>query len=99
MRLLVRPRQILARAAWRAAIALLVETIFVSAFPDTAAADSTDGYPIPHRMIVTTCTAEQILPAARDFAPIYYERYMIDKNNRPADVQQGAIDRIHCSSR
>jgi hypothetical protein len=33
-------------------------------------------------MIVTTCTAEQILAAARDFTPIYYERYMIDKHNK-----------------
>lgn len=74
MRLLERLRQVLAQVAWRAAIVLLVGTIFVLAFPDTAAADSTDGYPIPHRMIVTTCTAEQILAAARDFAPICYER-------------------------
>jgi hypothetical protein len=44
-------------------------------------------------MIVTTCTAEQILSAARDFEPIYYKRYMIDKHNRPLDVQQAAVDR------
>jgi Domain of unknown function (DUF5078) len=25
-------------------------------------------------MMVTTCTAEQILAAARDYEPIYYER-------------------------
>lgn len=95
MRLPERPRQVLAHRAWRAAIALLVGTIVVLAFPNTAAADATDDYPIPHRMIVTTCTAEQILAAARDFTPAYYERCIIDKNNRSPDVQQGAIDRIH----
>jgi hypothetical protein len=42
---------------------------------------------------ITTCTAKQILAAARDFEPIYYERYMIDKHNRPLDVQQAAVDR------
>jgi hypothetical protein len=63
------------------------------AFAGSAAADATDEYPIPHRMIITTCTAEQILAAARDFEPIYYERYMIDKHNRPPDVQQAAVDR------
>jgi DNA polymerase-3 subunit alpha len=28
-------------------------------------ADATDDYPIPHRMIITTCTAEQLLATAR----------------------------------
>jgi hypothetical protein len=60
-----------------------------------AAADATDDYPIPHRMIITTCTAEQILAAARDFTPIYYERYIIDKHNKPPEVQQAAIDSAH----
>jgi hypothetical protein len=63
--------------------------------PGVASADATDDYPIPHRMIITTCTAEQILAAARDFTPVYYERYIIDKHNRPPDVQQAAEDRIH----
>jgi hypothetical protein len=57
-------------------------------------ADATDDYPIPHRMIVTTCTAEQILGAARDFTPIYYERYIIDKHNKSSQVQQAAIDDV-----
>ena len=60
-----------------------------------AGADATDDYPIPHRMIVTTCTAEQIMAAARDVTPVYFERYMIDYNNKGADVQQAARDRIH----
>jgi hypothetical protein len=46
-------------------------------------------------MIITTCTAEQILPAAKDFAPIYYQRYIIDKHNEPPEVQQAAIDNAH----
>ncbi|MEW5813545.1 MAG: DUF5078 domain-containing protein [Actinomycetota bacterium] len=61
----------------------------------TAAADATDDYPIPHRIIVTTCDVEQYMAAARDTSPVYFERYMIDRSNRPADVQQMAFDRIH----
>jgi hypothetical protein len=60
-----------------------------------AAADSTEDYPIPHRMIITTCDTEQYMAAARDTSPVYFERYMIDRSNRPADVQQMAFDRIH----
>jgi len=60
-----------------------------------ASADATDDYPIPHRIIITTCDAEQYLQAARDTSPVYYQRYMIDRNNRPLDVQQQAEDRIH----
>jgi hypothetical protein len=59
----------------------------------SAAADATDDYPIPHRTMVTTCTAEQILAAARHFEPIYYERSVTDEHNRPLDGQQAAIDR------
>ncbi|WP_370331013.1 DUF5078 domain-containing protein [Mycolicibacterium hippocampi] len=60
-----------------------------------AAADSTDDYPIPRRIIHTTCDVEQYLAAVRDTSPVYYERYMLDRSNRPADVQQAAFDRIH----
>jgi len=60
-----------------------------------AAADATDDFPIPHRMIITTCDTEQYMAAARDTSPVYFERYMIDRSNRPADVQQQAFDRIH----
>lgn len=65
------------------------------AWPGPAAADSTDNYPIPNRMLNTTCDAEQYLAAARDTSPVYFERYMIDKRNRPPDVQQMAVDQIH----
>ena len=60
-----------------------------------ASADATDDFPIPHRMIITTCDTEQYMAAARDTSPVYFERYMIDRSNRPADVQQQAFDRIH----
>jgi hypothetical protein len=42
-----------------------------------------------------TCTAEQILAAARDFTPIHCERYIIDKHNKSPEVQQAAIDNAH----
>ena len=80
--------------SWLAATAAAVVAVGALA-PGTASADATDDYPIPHRMIVTTCTAEQIMAAARDVTPVYYERYMIDYNNKGADVQQAAQDRIH----
>lgn len=63
--------------------------------PAVAAADATDDYPIPRRMINTTCTAEQIMAAARDVEPVYYERYMIDYNNKSPQIQQAAQDYIH----
>jgi hypothetical protein len=79
----------------RGGVAIIALGIFGVAFAGSAAADATDDYPIPHRMIITTCTAEQILAAARDFTPIYYQRYIIDKHNRPPEVQQAAIDNTH----
>ena len=65
----------------------------VSAGP--ASADASDDYPIPHRIIVTQCDTEQYMAAARDTSPVYFERYMIDRSNRPPEVQQIAFDRIH----
>ena len=79
----------------RLSIAMAVLGMTAIALPGVASADATDDYPIPHRMIVTTCTAEQILAAARDFTPVYYERYIIDKHNKPPGVQQAAMDRAH----
>ena len=84
------PRRPRARSVVRAVVAVLTATVATTALPATAMADSTDDYPIPRRMIVTTCTAEQILAAARDFTPIYYERYMVDKHNKSPQVQQAA---------
>ena len=89
-------RQHRLRTVLRGGVAIIALGISGMTFAgSSAAADATDDYPIPHRMIITTCTAEQILAAARDFAPIYYQRYIIDKHNRPPEVQQAAIDSAH----
>jgi hypothetical protein len=88
-------RQHRLRAVLRGGVAFIAHGISGMALAGAATADATDDYPIPHRMIITTCTAEQILAAARDFAPIYYQRYMIDKYNKPPEVQQAAIDSAH----
>jgi hypothetical protein len=88
-------RTVLARSVRRAGIAVIAGGIAATAFAGAAAADATDDYPIPHRTIFTTCTAEQILASARDVTPIYYERYIIDKHNKPPEVQQAAIDSAH----
>ena len=91
-----RPRATRQRRAFRARIAILAGALAAAAvIPATAAADSTDDYPMPHPMIVTTCTAEQILAAAQDYVPVYYERYIIDKHNKSPEVQQTAIDNAH----
>ncbi len=81
--------------AMRAALATAAAATALLTAASPAGADSTDDYPIPHRMIVTTCDVEQYMAAARDTSPVYFERYMIDRSNRPADVQQMAFDRIH----
>lgn len=79
---------------FRAGIAALALGAAAVALPGVAAADSTEDFPIPRRMIATTCTAEQILAAARDHTPVYYDRYMIDYNNHP-NVQQAVQDKVH----
>ena len=61
----------------------------------TAAADATEDYPIPRKILHTPCTAEQILAATRDTDPVYYERYMIDYNNKSPEVHRAVQDRIH----
>jgi hypothetical protein len=90
-----RPRRSRARSVRRVGLAAFSAAVAISASPVIAVADSTDDHPIPNRMIATSCTAEQILAAARDFTPIYYERYMIDKHNKSPQVQQAAIDSAH----
>ena len=62
--------------------------------PNRTYNDSTEDFPIPRRMIATSCDAEQVLAAARDYSPVYYQRYMIDFNNHP-NVQQATIDKAH----
>ncbi len=79
----------------RIRIAALALSATLAAAPGVAAADATDDYPTPHRMIMTACTAEQIMAAARDIEPVYYERYMIDYNNHSADIRQSTRDQVH----
>ncbi|MHA3021677.1 DUF5078 domain-containing protein [Mycobacterium sp. BMJ-28] len=79
----------------RSAVAALTVAGSIAAGSGVAAADATDDYPIPNRMLKTTCTAEQIMAAARDVKPMYYERYMIDYNNKSPEVQRATRDRIH----
>lgn len=79
----------------KASLALGALGVVAMILPGTAAADSSDDYPIPNRMLKTTCTAEQIMAAARDTDPVYFERYMIDYHNRPLDVQQATQDKMH----
>jgi Domain of unknown function (DUF5078) len=81
--------------ATQAGLALIAATAAYVSTASPALADATDDYPIPHRIIITTCDTEQYLAAARDTSPVYFERYMIDRSNRPADIQQMAEDRIH----
>lgn len=78
-------------AAATAALALA----FALVSQPVAGADASDDYPIPNRILNTPCTAEQIMAAARDVEPVYYERYMIDYNNKSPEVQQAAQDYIH----
>jgi hypothetical protein len=79
----------------KAILAIAVLGAVAMAHPGLASADATDDYPIPNRMLKTTCTAEQIMAAARDVEPFYYERYMIDYNNHSPQVQQSTIDKMH----
>jgi len=65
------------------------------ATPGIAAADATDEYPIPSNMLKTTCTLDQYMAAVRDTNPVYYERYMIDYNNKSPEVHRAVQDRIH----
>jgi hypothetical protein len=86
---------VLRRAALSALTMLASGVAAASICAGPASADSTDDFPIPRRIIATSCDAEQYLAAARDTSPVYYERYMNDKSHRPADIQQAAVDRIH----
>ena len=79
----------------RLSIAMATLGCAAMAFPGIASGDATDDYPIPNRMLKTTCTAEQIMAAARDTDPVYYERYMIDYNNKSPQVQQATRDKMH----
>lgn len=79
----------------KVSIALAAAATAAVLFPATASADATEDYPIPNRMLKTTCTVDQYMAAVRDTDPVYYERYMIDYKNKSPDVQAGARDRIY----
>jgi hypothetical protein len=76
-------------------IATLAAAAALTLAPATASADATDNYPIPNRMLKTQCTAEQIMAAARDVEPVYFERYMTDYKNKSPEVQRAVQDRLH----
>lgn len=82
------------RALFRSSVAVFVMGAGIGAVPGIAAADATDDYPIPNRMLKTTCTAEQIMAAARDVEPVYFERYMIDYKNKSPEIQQATRDKM-----
>jgi Domain of unknown function (DUF5078) len=46
-------------------------------------------------MLTTNCTTEQIMAAARDVEPMYYERYMIDYSNHSPENQRATQDQMH----
>lgn len=79
----------------RSGVAALAVAGSVAAVPGIASADASDDYPIPNRIMRTTCTVDQYMAAVRDTEPIYYSRYMIDYNNRGPDIDQMARDRIY----
>ncbi|MGH3676378.1 MAG: DUF5078 domain-containing protein [Mycobacterium sp.] len=79
----------------KASVVMTALGVVALAVGGTASADATDDYPIPNRMLRTTCTAEQIMAAARDTDPVYYERYMIDYNNKSPQIQQATRDKMH----
>ena len=83
------------RTLVRTAAAALAVAGAVATVPAVASAAASDDYPIPNRIIKTTCTVDQYMAAARDVEPIYYSRYMIDYNNRGPAIDQMARDRIY----
>lgn len=54
-----------------------------------AAADATDDYSIPNRILHTSCTAEQLMEAARDVEPVYYAGHIIDYGKQSARSAAG----------
>ena len=54
--------------------AAAVSSVAAIALPAVASADASDDYPIPNRILKTTCTVDQYMAAARDVEPVYYEQ-------------------------
>ncbi|MEI7715590.1 MAG: DUF5078 domain-containing protein [Mycobacterium sp.] len=82
------------RSSLRAGAVLLALGVAAAGVPTTASADSTEDFPIPRRIIATSCDAEQYLAAVRDTSPVYYEQYMIDYNNHQ-QYAQAVQDKVH----
>ncbi|MDQ2635971.1 MAG: DUF5078 domain-containing protein, partial [Actinomycetota bacterium] len=54
----------------KVSIALAAVVSAAVLFPATASADATEDYPIPNRMLKTTCTVDQYMAAVRDTDPV-----------------------------
>ena len=81
-----------AGTALRGATVALASGVIALAGSGVATADATDDYPIPNRILRTSCTPEQIMAAARDVEPVFYERYMIDYINKSPETHQAVTD-------
>ena len=75
-------------------------------FPAAAVADpppdyidgyvhSTDEYPIPRKILLTTCTAEQLLDAAKFETPMEFDRYIMEYKKHGEALDQQTQDRLH----
>jgi len=53
------------------------------------------GLPDPRSDSRNHCTAEQIMAAARDVGPVYYERCLIDYNNHSPQIQPATQGQMH----
>jgi hypothetical protein len=90
-------RSVRARPVLRAGIAVLAGGIAATAFAAAAAADATDDYPI-----ITTSTGSSSRPAPPSRSSLRCATScrsitsdIIDKHNKPPEVQQAAIDSAH----
>ena len=83
----------------RAVIAVLTGAFAATSFPAAASGRCDRRLPHPPPDHRHDLTAEQILAAARDFAPIYYERYIIDKHNKSPKLSKPQSTMCTTSSR
>lgn len=90
----------------RAGAGLLAFGSAALGFPGVALADpppdyidgyvhSTDEYPIPRRILLTTCSAEQLLDAAKYAVPMEFDRYMMEYKKHGEDLEQRTQERMH----
>ena len=54
----------------KASVAAAAVSVAAVALPALASADASDDYPIPNRILKTTCTVDQYMAATRDTDPI-----------------------------